>query len=213
MAVRIRRKVIDTRKDKRLRNAGKDESPLIPPRVGLPPAPTYDNEDRTLLDEQQVARVELLMMKGIRAKHQLSALLDIDRRSIDRYIERVIARWELLGASQDHARHRGEALSRLDLIESELWSRFSNEGDQNKSLSALRYLLELQQQRNELQGLTPKVIERIAITGEAAGTQFSKKVSSHERLSIMAARMLEKIAERTRVIDHDTAEDIDEVDD
>ena len=43
--------------------------------------------------------------------------------NMERYIKRVDARWELLGQSQNLARHRGEGLARLDLIDRTLWAR------------------------------------------------------------------------------------------
>lgn len=213
MTIRIRKRTVDVRK---LKGFGKtDLSPVQAARVGIPPEPTYDEDDRTLRDEQQVARTEMLMMKGIRDRRQLMMLLQIDStQQMGRYMDRVIARWELIGSTQDYSRHRGEGLSRLDLIESELWTSVSNESDKSKNLTAIKYILEVQKQRGELLGLTPKVIERITVSGEAVGTTVSKNIAGQERLTMLAERMLKLVAARTqgKTIDHDEAEDIEEVD-
>ena len=106
----------------------KAEAASMPSHIDVPSAPIiYDprkSEERPLYEEQQVCRVELLMAKGIRRKRQLMSVLQIkDHRQIDRYIARVLALWEMTGTSREHARHRGEGLNRLDLVESELWSK------------------------------------------------------------------------------------------
>lgn len=195
------------------------ERATLPPRVDVPVEPIYSDTgpDRALYEEQQVSRVEILMIKGIRTRRTLMTLLEIkDVRQIDRYIARVHARWEMLGSSQDHARHRGEGLNRLDLIESELWSRMQNKGDDRAAAVVLMQLLQVQRQRSELLGLTPKIIERIgAATDDSIA--FTRSVSQHERLSLVAARMLQLIAERTarppeRTIDHVEAIDAEDTD-
>ena len=113
-----------TRKPKKSPSKARDP---IKPRVNKPPPePTYPpgRETGLLRDEQQVARVEMLMTRGVRNKRQLMQHLDVDDpRQMERYIGRVLARWELLGQSQNLARHRGEALTRLDLIDTKLWAR------------------------------------------------------------------------------------------
>jgi hypothetical protein len=185
-----------------------DMREALPTRVEAPPEPTYDQSDPALHDEQQVARTELLMVKGIRQKRMLMTLLSIaDHRKMDRYIARVLARWELVGTSQDHSRARGEALTRLDLIDSELWSKLQNQGDVRVSIVILSTLLNVQRQRTEVLGLTPKVIERIGSL-DSGNVAFSKQAAAHERLSMLAARMLRMVEEREgRVIEHEREEE------
>lgn len=178
----------------------------VPPRIDVPVEPIYGDTgaDRTLFEEQQVSRVEILMTKGIRNKRHLMTLLEIkDVRQIERFIARVHARWEMLGTTQDHARHRGEGLNRLDLIESELWAKLQNQGDDRIAVVILNTLVGVQKQRAEMLGLTPKIIERIgSVDGD--GIAFSRQVSAHERLSMVASRMLTLIEERSsvKVIEH-----------
>jgi hypothetical protein len=178
----------------------------MPDRVVIPPDPTYDDSDPALRDEQQVARVELLMLKGIRQKRQLMLLLNVaDHRQMDRYISRVQARWELVGANQDYSRARGEGLQRLDLIESELWAKTQNMEDARVSQTLLQTILNVHRHRMDLLGLTPKVIEHIGI-GTDSDVAFSKTAGTHERLSMLAARMMRMIEERTKVIEHAPAD-------
>lgn len=190
----------------------------VPTRVVVPPPPTYsDNDpgDRTLRDEQQVARVEILMTKGVREKAQLMTLLGIeDFRQITRYMERVYARWELYGGHQDLARQRGETLNRLDLIEQELWQRVNNNNDSDPrvALVALNNLTQLSAQRTSLLGLTPKVIERMNSQDAGDSIAFARRITGHEKMARVVARMAEMLEERTaglKVIEQDdTAPDV-----
>ena len=178
----------------------------MPERVIVPPEPTYDERDPTLRDEQQVARVELLMIKGIRQKRQLMLLLEVDDpRQMDRYMSRVQARWELMGSTQDYSRARGEGLTRLDLVESELWSLTQNMEDPTRKQSIMQTILNVHKHRMDLLGLTPKVIEHIGL-GNESDVAFSKVASTHERMSMLAARMMKMIEERTKVIEHEPAD-------
>jgi len=173
------------------------------PRVNQPPPePTYAPGPETglLRDEQQVARVEMLMTRGVRDKRQLMRHLEVDDpRQMERYIQRVHARWELFGQTQNLARHRGEGLERLYLIERTLWARIQQRGPDGTTASLEDYLrfadavLELQKQRNELLGLTPEAIERLN-TSEPT-INFSRNKAAHEHMAMVAARILELIEE------------------
>lgn len=204
--IKIRKK---TRQDlrKMKHRLPEDERATFPDRVDVPDPPTYDRENGEAqeYDEQQVARVELLMIKGVRSKRQLMALLDIkDGRAMDRYMKRVHARWEMFGTTQDFARHRGEGLARLDLVESEAWSRLSNLDQKSNPQTSINYLntiLKVHEHRAELLGLTPKVIAHIG-TGEDGSNQLTRRVIQQDRLAAVAMRMAEMIDERMKVIEH-----------
>jgi hypothetical protein len=195
---------VSTRKLKR--KMSKAEAASMPSHIDVPSAPTYDPSkkgERAPYEAQQVCRVELLMTKGIHSKRQLMSLLEIkDHRQIDRYIARVSARWEMTGTSKDHARHRGEGLNRLDLVESELWSKLGNIEDPRTAIATLSAVLNVHKERVVLQGLTPKVIERIGLD-KASTVDFSKAQADHGKVSRIAARMVELIGEQTgKVIEH-----------
>jgi hypothetical protein len=178
---------------------------LTPRQVKVPAPPVYDESERTLRDEQQVARVELLMVKGIRDRRQLMALLEVDDpRQMDRYMARVRSRWELYGSTADFAQHRGEGLARLDLIESELWSRMQNSQDDRLVMAALRNLLEVQRQRADLLGLSPKVIEHMVTVDSGDDIAFSTRIATHDKLARLLSRMMGLVDERLggKVIEH-----------
>ncbi len=169
--------------------------------VDVPGEPLYNRkEDRELYEEQQVCRVERMMTKGFRRKSQLMRVLKITSAEVDRYIPRVLARWEMLGTARDHARHIGEALHRLDLFEESLWRRLQRKpGDPElpvmEQTTLLGKLLDVHDRRKKMLGLTPKVIERINMEAGNSST-FSKEAAAHQRMAMMAARMLEIIEER-----------------
>ena len=202
MAIKIKKhQVVYTAKMKKGERA--EVRDTMPERVVVPPSPTYGENDPTLRDEQQVARVELLMIKGIRQKRQLMLLLDVtDVRMMDRYISRVQARWEIVGSTQDYSRARGEGLIRLDLVESELWVMTQNLEDTARKQALMQTILNVHKHRMDLLGLTPKVIEHIGV-GDDSAVSFSKTASTHERMSMLAARMMKMIEDRTKVIEHE----------
>lgn len=182
------------------------EREVLPAHIDVPAEPSYarEGDEKHEHEEQQVARVELMMTKGVRAKRTLMALLDIrDGRAMDRYIRRVFARWEMLGTTQDFARHRGEGLNRLDVVESELWSKMSNLDPKTAPTAALNYLqtiLKVQETRNDLLGLTPKVIAHIGSMTDDG--EVSRRIVQQDRLAQVAQRIQQMIQERTTVIDH-----------
>ena len=173
------------------------------PRINKPPPePTYPPGPETglLRDEQQVARVEILMTKGVHDRRQLMQHLGVDDpRQMERYIERVHARWALLGQTNNLARHRGEALARLAQIERTLWARLQQREPDGTKVSAKDYaslvvvVLEVQIQRYQLLGLTDKAIERLQTS--APTIEFSRNKAAHEHMAMLAARMLELIEE------------------
>lgn len=204
MALKFKKTRVSTTKFRKL--VPEDELEIMPQSVYIPAEPIYDrSENLNEYDEQQVARVELLMMKGIRSKAQLKVMLDIKNgATLERYIKRVYARWEVFGSTREYSRHRGEGLARIDLLESEMWSKYSNLDIKASPQIALNYLSaisRLQQQRNDMLGLTPKVIAHIT-AGEDAGSEFSRMSFKHEALTKLVARMNEVIEQRAKVLEY-----------
>jgi len=202
MDARINKKNAAGTTERRKKSRSNARDPMRPRVNKAPPEPTYPPGPETglLRDEQQVARVEMLMTRGVRDKRQLMQHLDVDDpRQMERYIKRVEARWELLGQSQDLARHRGEGLARLDLIERTLWARVQQRGPDGTAASLEDYLrfadavLHVQEQRNELLGLTPAAVERL-VNSEPT-LNFSRSKAAHEQVAKVAARILELIEE------------------
>ena len=180
-----------------------------------PPATVAATEDRATRDDQHVTRVEMILLKGITRPEIIGQLLDLPTRTVQRFIERVHARWEITGGGRTISRFRGEALARLDLVEQETWSRYAalgNKGDPSPKDEArmLKLLLDIQGQRNALLGLSPKVIERLGVLPDRSGEVVSRLAAQRD-LATMAARLTQLLAERRAalgdVIEHETDED------
>lgn len=190
------------------------EREATPRTAYVPPDPTYDRDggepgDRVLHDDQQVARVELMMLKGIRSRRTLMTLLDVDDpRLMDRYIKRVHARWELGGVSQEFARHRGEGLSRLDLIESEMWAKLQNLDDKASpqiSLNYLKALADIARQRADMLGLTPKVIAHIGAMDDGTSDVAVLNRDQHRVVTVLnriQSMIAERMGDNAKVIEH-----------
>ena len=181
----------------------------FPVSVTVPDGPQYQKgtNNEPEYEAQQVARVELMMLKGVRSKRVLQELLDIsDTRALDRYMRAVHARWELVGTANDFARNRGEGLHRLDLIDSELWSRLGNVDTKASPLVALAYLRAIsaiQEQRGAMLGLTPKVIAAIG-TGDDSINDFQRANAAHDKLAMLMRRLSDKIEDGMRVVSDDS---------
>lgn len=211
MAIQLKRKRADLGKFRKKMDEAERET--VPKQVTIPADPTYPREDggeeRVLHDEQQVARVELMMLKGIRSRRTLMTLLDVeDSRLMDRYIKRVHARWELGGVSQEFARHRGEGLSRLDLIESEMWAKLQNLDEKTSpqiSLNYLKALADIARQRADLLGLTPKVIAHIGAMDDGTSDVAVLNRDQHRVVTVLnriQSMIAERMGDNAKVIEH-----------
>lgn len=158
---------------------------LDPARVNLPIEPT--REEAGLREEQEVARCEILMLKGVRQIHQLSALLGHSRQKTNALVRKVHARWEITAGAMDIRRHRGEALHKLDLLENELWSLMANTDDPREKIVSARTLLDVQDRRNPLLGLTPDALKTFDGTSER--DTFAAALGAHTQMKAMAERM------------------------
>ena len=187
---------------------------IAPPKVKVPEPPTrtQTNDERAEYDEQQVYRTELLMTKGVKDKRQLMTLLGVtDPKAMERYINRVYARWEMMGSFKEYQRLRGEGVRRLEIIENELWSTISNNDDDRIKIVALRSILDVQKYRDTLQGMTDNVIERISSGEMDRPVLFTKRLATHDTLALVASRMLEMIEQRStnKISRRNDAETID----
>jgi len=180
--------------------AGKSASATLE-RVHRPPETTIAaHDDKALHDEQQTSRVEMLMLKGVVRPDIIGVMLDLGTRQVQKLQDRVHARWEITGGGRTIARFRGEALARLDLLEQEGWSRYaalSNRLDPSPKDEAkfLKLLLNIQDQRNVLSGLSHKVIERIGALPDQSAEVVSRMAAQHG-LATMAARLTQLLAKR-----------------
>lgn len=183
-------------------------------RIHLPPAATVAaTDDRDTRADQDVTRVEMLMLKGVTRPEVVGRLLDLPTRTVTRYIARVHARWEISGGGRTITRFRGEALARLDLVEQEAWSKYGNQEAARDQVAFLKLILDIATQRSTLLGLSPKVVERIALMPEQQHELLSR-LTAHKGLADMAGRLTQIVAERraalglvTKTIEADPVDD------
>lgn len=123
--------------------------------------PNPKSDDSGEAREKAISQVELLMLKGITNQNVISNLLKIPPQTISNYVRMVHARWEVLGNPQKHNKTKGEALSKLTLIENELWTLYSNAGNDSMKgkISILSQLQQVVDRKLIISGLTPRVLE------------------------------------------------------
>ena len=167
----------------------KKDDTLTPKRVSVPIPPTTDNNKSAEYNAQQVARVEILMLKGIYKTRSIRDLLGLkDLRTVRRYKNQVFARWEIT-AGDNALRHRGEALRRLDLIEQELWSCIDNTQSGKEKISALGKLLEVQDRRLPLQGVDVSDPDAFVRSGRpGAAESFDERLRDFRAIQEVATR-------------------------
>jgi hypothetical protein len=206
---------------------------VTPSRVGIPKPriprePDYSkDEDRILYEEQQVSRVEKMMMQGYRDRLALAKLLDVPPPIMDDYMRRARARWEIEGGQKHFTEYRGEALVRLRRLEQMLWEHLEALREERDSkgvqkriatgdlLAIIREIRETSRQRADMLGLTKEMIERLMETEAEANLNFKRNADVFERGTRVAARILDIVEERmaeerriarARIIEHEPAD-------
>lgn len=161
-------------------------------RVTVPPPPTQTT-NRVLMDEQQVARVEALMLKGFTSPSHLMAMLGVeDRRAMDRYIARANARFEFLGQTNNQRRALGKARARWEEMIQQLNVTIQNTEDGKAKIVAMAMLQRCYERVEALGGLTPKAIERLSMTTD------DSEVAMRMQRQANIARISTQIADRIR---------------
>lgn len=193
--------------------------------LARPPAPTYDRaEDKALYDEQQVARCENLMMKGVRDKNKLMALLDVHSSAqMEGFMRRVEARWELGGSVKNLHMQRGEQIAKLNMIENELWIQLqaveaAQDGVNEKGESIripidvkaftmlLREIRETNRDRADMVGLTKEVIEQMVMSEGDQSVEFRFRSETYDQTRKLASLMMSLVERKMKVIDHERAD-------
>jgi hypothetical protein len=185
-----RDKIKATRIGKRVQVALVDRdgkvNPLITEQVRVPPPPMISPAyDRELHDDQQMSRVEALMLKGVTEPRLLMGMLQItERKRMDRYIARIQVRWSALGGSAKLKSARGLALSKLDLVQNELWVMASSvrDSDHRAFIAVMQQIRENVRFQSELQGITPAAIERMNMAEDGANPAMLA-MGKNERLA------------------------------
>ncbi len=145
-------------------------------RVGLPlaerrarpsdevevPSPPIEC-DRALRDEEQVLRLEQLMLQGVTHSRELMPLLEItDRRQLERYRGRVEVRWKRDCSWPDIETQRGKALMEYELLWKLAFQEYNDATSERAKKEALNLLLTIRIKMDSFQGFTPRMAENHA---------------------------------------------------
>ena len=109
------------------------------------------------------------MLKGHTGHSSIAGTLRLAGSTAVRRMEEVRIRWDVLGNPSGQRRARGEALQRLRLIEQKLWAVIDGNPDDQTALAAIAQLIEIHDRMITLNGLTPKVMERMDTSGVRDG--------------------------------------------
>lgn len=167
---------------------------------------------------QQMTAVENLMFKGIRTPHLIAQALSITEHVAAKYVKAVLARWSTLGSEVDIKTQRGEALGYMDFLQNQLWTQYMSaknfvdlemkkkkEERDLRGMSSSRQLMlqlnnqiiSLNQQRNQIYGLTPQAIQQMLVLGGGGEdyevlTRMKKQQGIKELLMKMGNILAEK---------------------
>lgn len=145
----------------RVRPSGRadySEESLEAIRKDIPNPPSADPGETR---EKAISQVELLMLKGITNQAVIAQLLKLSSQTASNYVRMVHARWEVLGSPKKHQKVKGESISKLTLIENELWTMYSNL-DKDAVRVKVTILSQLQQvvdRKMIIAGLSPRMLE------------------------------------------------------
>lgn len=153
-----------------------------------------------LLQENNVTKVELLMLKGFSSYSSIAKALGLPGSTVQQYMERVHIRWETYGNTANQRRVRGEALMRLNLIQSKLWDIIHNGISDSVKLAAIGLLMQWQDRMLQLNGITPDTLSRIDATSPTPQEGEYQPVAVHiahkQRLRQLGVKLLKFIDEK-----------------
>jgi len=164
-----------------------------------------------LLQENNITKVELLMLKGFSSYTSIAKALGLPGSTVQQYMERVHIRWETYGNTDNQRRVRGEALMRLNLIQSKLWDIIHNGLGDSVKLAAISLLMQWQDRMLQLSGITPDVLSRIDATPSTPQEGEYQPVSVHiaqaQRLRQLGVKLLKFIDEKEAEVSLQSARD------
>lgn len=176
--------------------------------------PNPKSEDMMEAREKAISQVELLMLKGITNQSVIAQLLKIPPQTISNYVRLVHARWEVLGNPSKHNKTKGEALSKLTLIENELWTLYSNAATDSMKgkISILSQLQQVVDRKLIISGLTPRVLEAEAnnVPSHFEGQLSpSDMISKHQQSVGVLVKLLGVMNGAAQGVNHDDTTVID----
>ena len=136
------------------------EAQLSAVKDSIPNPKTESNlEER----EKVISQIELLMLRGVTSPTLISQIIEVPLSSVYLYVKAIGVRWDVLGGAQKHTKLKGEALAKLTLLESELWSLYLNAPADHTAAKAgaLKNIMEVLERKLLIHGLSPRVLENV----------------------------------------------------
>ena len=177
---------------------------------GSDPAKGYGSNASLPDDEDDLATVEILMLKGDHRPDSIMKRAGLSSRDdAVSLMTRVHAKWRERGSTTDLRLVRGETLAMYDKIEEMTWDTMTRARDHKVKLVGARTLADLRKQRLDLLGYTPRIAEQIALKGSDTTLAFNKRLVAHDKMTAIAGTLLRLMEERLDLIDDDAGQVIE----
>lgn len=161
--------------------------------LGNHPFPAYTGEH---VHDQEVrrAKVETLLIKGVTGPYRIARILadGTDPQTVGTDIEAIQTRWAIHGNFSRLKQLRGEAKTRMQLIEERLWEKVDDDTVPHVvQTQALMYLQQAHDRRLLLENLTPKTLPMLVTEAEGADDVESvdSKIVGHAQMLKLAAAL------------------------
>ena len=167
-----------------------------PTRINkLPDTTRSQSEEPAAFKEQRISQVELLMLKGFTTPFAIGSMLsDLSTTQIEKYIDLVLARWEITGGNRNFEVKRGQQINRVEQLMQESWVLYQNfDAKTGKDVAVkngiLRSLGTMNKQLSELHGITAKSVTR-HMTSSGDRSDHIKRMEKQKKLVEIANTMV-----------------------
>lgn len=186
------------------------EAQLAAVKDSIPNPKTESNlEDR----EKVISQIEVLMLRGVISPTLISQIIEVPLSSVYLYVKAISVRWDVLGGAQKHTKLKGEALAKLTLLESELWTLYSNAPADHTAAKAgvLKHIMEVIERKLLIHGLSPRVLENSgANLSDTEGIDSPREIMrQHASVVGILSKVMQGIADKTEPLtENNTGSDI-----
>ena len=147
-----------------------------------------EDDPNYILQEKKIMQVEQLMNKGFTNITTICETLGINYKTCKAYIDRVEFRWMQRADNGNFRQLKGQARSRLEMLQQQLSQLHSNTTNPTVQGGCLRELLGVHDRFMVLDNLTPKVLERLGSDERRDANQSVEDLmNDHDRLMHLAA--------------------------
>jgi hypothetical protein len=166
--------------------------------------------------EKEVSQVEVLLLKGIRNQTLICEVLGLSRPHVSGLIKAVEARWEMDGGPRHTNRMKGEAAAKISMMEDEYWELYSKPStDPKTKVAILGNIVQLIDRKLLLNGLSPRVLEAIALDAAQVGqdsstSYFTESASVQESLAAATRAAIQLISQASSQINPMSSGDIED---